>query len=157
MAVVRAADMTITDRDLTRIAKAFGVGRLESIGGFENALYRSEDNRIVRITHTSRRSVGQVEAEFGFMDYGFDQDDTGGHERPVKIYRVDDGRWSPAVTVEARVTLEPALLNFGEYSIDRRDRRWLNTATGEAAGYCARLPLWESIAIIQARAPGAEE
>lgn len=69
MSVKRANDFDLSIVDLAAIAARFGLGTLESIGGFENALFRSADGRIVRVTHTSRRSVGMVEAEFAFMDH----------------------------------------------------------------------------------------
>lgn len=66
MTVIRAADMTLTDADVRRAGALFGVDDLERLGGFENALYRAP-GRVVRITHTSRRSVTLVEGEFAFM------------------------------------------------------------------------------------------
>jgi len=40
---------------------------MQPLGGFENLLFRSDNGRVVRLTHTSRRSIGQVEAEVAFM------------------------------------------------------------------------------------------
>ena len=71
MSVTRASDMNLTDADVVRCAGAFGIESLKSIGGFENALFMSTDpgGRVLRLTHTSRRSVGMIEAEFAFMDH----------------------------------------------------------------------------------------
>lgn len=69
MSIVRGGDLELTGADLARAAGLFGLGELQRVGGFENALYRSDEGRIVRLTHTSRRSAGMIEAEFAFMDH----------------------------------------------------------------------------------------
>jgi len=66
VSIVRAADLALSDRDVRRAAELFDVAHLEALGGFENALFRAP-GRVVRITHTSRRSVEMVDAEFSFM------------------------------------------------------------------------------------------
>jgi len=38
---IRAADMVITDADLIRAAGLFDILSVESLGGYENPLYRS--------------------------------------------------------------------------------------------------------------------
>jgi len=76
-----------------------------------------------------------------------------GHTRPVAVYEITDGRWSTAGTVDARVSLEPARIVIGAQSIDRVDRRWLSGADEQPIGYCHRLPLWESLEIVEQRAP----
>ncbi len=71
MAPIRAADMVITDADLMGAARLFGIDEIEPIGGYESALYRSirPQGRILRITHTSRRSTELVAAEFSYMEH----------------------------------------------------------------------------------------
>lgn len=72
--VVRANEIELSEDDLRRISNLFEAGTLEKIGGFENLLYRSASGRVVRLTHTSRRDVGLVDAEFAFMDHLARQD-----------------------------------------------------------------------------------
>ena len=67
---------------------------------------------------------------------------------------VKDGAWSAAERVPARVSLDPPLLAMEQWSIERQTRRWQREPGGKPVGYCQRLPLWESIEIIAARAPG---
>ena len=78
---------------------------------------------------------------------------TGGHTRPVHSYDVTDGRWSARKVIAARLTLEPALIDLGDQSIDRVEGRWLQGPDHRPAGFCRRLPLWESLDIIAAKAP----
>lgn len=69
MTIVRAADLDLTAQDLSRAAARFGSAETEPLGGFENLLLRSSEppGRVLRLTHTSRRSVEMIEAEFEFM------------------------------------------------------------------------------------------
>lgn len=71
MEIVRAADLDLTPEDITRAAARFGIAETERLGGFENLLLRSLEppGRVLRLTHTSRRSVEMIEAEFEFMDH----------------------------------------------------------------------------------------
>lgn len=77
-----------------------------------------------------------------------------GHARPVNVYAVEDGVWASPQTVEARIILEPGVLEFGEHHIDRVDRSWWDADTDTQVGYCQRLPLWDSLDVIDARAAG---
>jgi hypothetical protein len=76
-----------------------------------------------------------------------------GHTRPVKVYTVEEGDWSGPEIIEAHLSLEPALLTFGDRRIDRVERRWLSGDDNELEGFCQRMPLWESIAMIDAKVP----
>ncbi len=67
--MVRANEIELSETDLLRVAGLFEAGQLERIGGFENLLYRSPVGRVIRLTHTSRRTVAFVEAEFAFMEH----------------------------------------------------------------------------------------
>ena len=80
-----------------------------------------------------------------------------GHTRPVFVYEVNEGRWSSRQVVEGRLVLEPGVLEFGDYSIDRVTRGWQRADSGATVGYCERLPLWESLEAIAANAPGDEQ
>jgi hypothetical protein len=71
-----------------------------------------------------------------------------GHTRPVHLYRVTDGQWAPLEIFEARLVLDPGILEFGSTQIDRVTRQWQDAATGQPLGYCARLPLWETLDVI---------
>ena len=71
-----------------------------------------------------------------------------GHKRPVKVYTVTDGLWSEGPTVEAHLSLDPATIMIGDHTIDRIDSRWLTGTDGESAGFCQRLPLWDSLEAI---------
>ena len=69
MTIIRAADLELQAADIAHAAGLFGIAEAESLGGFENALFRSTDppGRILRMTHTSRRNTAMVLAEFEFM------------------------------------------------------------------------------------------
>lgn len=78
----------------------------------------------------------------------------GGHDRPVTVYTVANGAWSPPAEHSMHISLEPGLLamDSGE-EVDRVTRRWQRAGGGEPLGYCARLPLWDTLSVIDARAP----
>ena len=78
---------------------------------------------------------------------------TGGHDRPVYSYDVTDGRWSERKEITARLTLEPALIDLGDRSIERVEGLWLQGRERRPVGSCRRLPLWESLDVIAAKAP----
>jgi hypothetical protein len=71
-----------------------------------------------------------------------------GHTRPVHVHRVTDGQWAPLEIIEARLVLDPGVLEFGPTQIDRITRQWQDAATGQPLGYCVRLPLWETLDVI---------
>jgi len=78
----------------------------------------------------------------------------GGHERPVTVYTVANGAWSPPTEQSMHISLEPGLLAMADgREVDRVTRRWQRTGTGEPLGYCVRLPLWDTLSVIEARAP----
>ena len=67
--ILRAAQMHLTESDLAAVSAAFGLADLTSLDGYENAVYRAElpVPHVLRITHTSRRRVSQIEAEMSFL------------------------------------------------------------------------------------------
>lgn len=73
MSIIRAAQLDLRPGDLAQVAGLFSVGELSPIGGFENALFRSADGQIVRLTHHSRRPMEMIEAELAFMQHLADQ------------------------------------------------------------------------------------
>lgn len=78
-----------------------------------------------------------------------------GHERPVTVYRVEDGAWSPPLAAQVRVALEPALLTMTDgHAIERRDRRWQRSEDALDIGYCERLPLWDALTEIDTNTQG---
>ena len=77
-----------------------------------------------------------------------------GHARPVHVYRVVEGSWSAKEIVEARLVLDPGVLEFGDHNIDRVTRAWRRAGTNAQVGYCSRLPLWDALESIEANAPG---
>ena len=68
---VRADALDPTEGDLAALGARYGLTSLERVGGFENLIYRSDerDGVVLRLTHTSRRSVADVEAETAFMEH----------------------------------------------------------------------------------------
>ncbi len=79
-----------------------------------------------------------------------------GHTRPMHVYRVTGGSWSPRETIEARLVLDPGVLEFGDRNIDRVTRAWIGADTDAPPGFCSRLPLWDALETIEANAPEAE-
>ena len=79
-----------------------------------------------------------------------------GHGRPVNIYEIEDGNWVGQETIEARLILEPGVLEFGRTNVDRVNRKWLDASTEAALGYCQRLPLWDSLDTISANSSSSD-
>ena len=79
-----------------------------------------------------------------------------GHTRPAHVYEVGAGKWSARKVVEAGLVLSPPVIELGGRNIDRVSRAWQRADTGEAIGYCARLPLWDALESIAASAPGSK-
>ena len=77
-----------------------------------------------------------------------------GHTRPVHVYTSIDGSWSAYEVIEARLVLDPGLLEFGDYNVDRVNRAWQEADGGKTVGYCSRLPLWDALDSIADKAPG---
>lgn len=84
--ILRAADIQLTESDLESISASFGLSELTSLDGYENAVYRADRPapHVLRITHTSRRSLSQIEAEMTFL------------------HRLEAGGISVAAPIEAR-------------------------------------------------------
>ncbi len=72
-----------------------------------------------------------------------------GHTRPAIVYAVTDGQWTDVEVIEARLILDPGVVELGDRTIDRVNRQWLISASSQPLGYCQRLPLWESLEAIQ--------
>ena len=79
-----------------------------------------------------------------------------GHARPAHVYEVAAGEWSARKVVEARLVLNPPVIELGGHNINRVSRVWQRADTGEAIGYCSRLPLWDALESIEASAPGSK-
>jgi len=78
----------------------------------------------------------------------------GGHERPVTVYTIANGAWSPPAEHSMHISLDPGLLAVDDgREVDRITRRWQRSGTREPLGYCVRLPLWDTLSVIDARAP----
>ena len=72
-----------------------------------------------------------------------------GHTRPAIVYTVTGGQWAEVEVIEARLVLDPGVVELGDRTIDRVNRQWLSSASSQPLGYCQRLPLWESLETIQ--------
>jgi hypothetical protein len=73
-----------------------------------------------------------------------------GHTRPAMVYTVSNGAWADVEVIEARLVLDPGVVELGDRTINRVNRQWLISASSQPLGYCQRLPLWESLDAIQA-------
>ena len=71
MEPVRADALNPSDADLEALGARYGLTSLQRVGGFENLIFRSDERGgvVLRLTHTSRRSVADVEAEVAFMEH----------------------------------------------------------------------------------------
>lgn len=133
MEPVRAADLTLTSADLEAAAGRFDIEGVEPIGGYENALYRSTrpQGRVIRITHTSRRSVGLVAAEFSYLEHLAD------HGVPVVApIRSNDGLVAEEMTTEDGETVVVACMTEAEGRFRARNE-WSDreiTAYGSVLG-----------------------
>jgi hypothetical protein len=108
------------------------------------------------VYHLQTRTFwSQVSTIWEWFITNFEQDSLArsGHTRPVKIYTVVAGEWSGPEVIEAHLALEPALITLGDRRIDRVERRWLSGEDNQLEGFCQRMPLWESIELIDAKAP----
>ena len=79
-----------------------------------------------------------------------------GHSRPVDIYTVKNGDWSRPATHSAHISLEPALLIFGDHDIDRADQSWRSAKSQKEIGFCQRVSLWDALDVIADNANLAE-
>lgn len=106
----------------------------------------------------TRTFWSQVSTIWEWFISNFRQDELAarGHTRPVHVYKVQNGIWPSKEIIEGRLILEPGVLEFGAYNIDRTNRAWQNVAMGETVGYCSRLPLWDALEVIEENAPGGE-
>lgn len=91
--------------------------------------------------------------EWFYSNFAQDELAARGHTRPVHVYRVAQGSWSAREIVEARLVLDPGVLEFGDHNIDRVSRAWLRADTNAGVGHCSRLPLWDALESIEANAP----
>lgn len=106
------------------------------------------------IYHIQTRTFwSQITTIWEWFIRNFDDTAADGHERPVLVYNVTEGKWPLPRTVQARVSLEPPVIGLNDYEIDRTNRRWRRGPELRPVGYCQRLPLWESIEIINDRKP----
>lgn len=108
------------------------------------------------IYHLQTRTFwSQIATIWEWFIANFDSDSlaASGHTRPVKVYSVTRGQWSGPQTLEAHVSLDPATIVIGEHTIDRVERRWLQSARTQVTGFCQRLPLWESLDVIARQLP----
>lgn len=80
-----------------------------------------------------------------------------GHTRPAIVYKVDNNAWLTQKEIEARLILDPGIVELGDTNIDRVNRQWLTSAGDAKLGYCRRLPLWESLDTIALHAGEAEQ
>jgi hypothetical protein len=109
---------------------------------------RIPDEGNFTVYHLQTRTFwSQVSTIWEWFIRNFDPDSLAqsGHTRPVDVYEIAGGLWSGPDTLEAHVALEPAIIEIGGHKIDRVKRTWLEGADGTAAGYCQRMPLWESL------------
>lgn len=118
MTIVRAADLELQTADVAHAAGLFGITEAESLGGFENALFRSSDppGRILRLTHTSRRGVEMVLAEFEFMAHVAAQG-----VQVVAPIRSRDGRLVEEVEIASGDPLVVACMTEAPGRFRRRD------------------------------------
>jgi len=72
-----------------------------------------------------------------------------GHTRPVHVYAVVDGQWQPQTVIEARLILDPGVLELDDTYVDRVNSQWLGGGTRQPIGYCQRLPLWDALEVIE--------
>ena len=79
-----------------------------------------------------------------------------GHTRPVNIYQIKDGVWQDPEREEARLILDPGVLELGATTINRVNREWLDASSNQSLGYCQRLPLWDSLDTITQNASVSE-
>jgi hypothetical protein len=103
----------------------------------------------------TRTFWSQIATIWEWFITNFDPDSlaVAGHRRPVMVYTVTDGSWSKPQTLEAHVSLDPATIVIGDDTIDRIESRWLRGAAMRPAGFCQRLPLWDSLETIAAQSP----
>lgn len=123
MTIVRAADLDLTDQDIAQAADLFGIAETERLGGFENALFRSiaPPGRVLRLTHTSRRSVEMIHAEFEFMSHVAEQG-----VPVVAPIRSLDGRLVEEVEIASGEHLVVACMTEAQGRFRRRDE-WTDT------------------------------
>ena len=71
-----------------------------------------------------------------------------GHGRPADVYTIIDGVWGTQETIEARLILDPAVIELDNTKINRVNREWLSATSDQSLGYCQSLPLWGALETI---------
>jgi hypothetical protein len=90
--------------------------------------------------------------EFFVANFSTDGLAARGHTRPVRMITVDDGVWAKPVSIEGRLILDPPIIELSRMSIDRTDNSWRVASNSDVVGFCYRLPLWESLELIEQHA-----
>ncbi len=77
-----------------------------------------------------------------------------GHTRPIDRYDIQNGEWKIPQRIDARLTLDPGVIDLAQTKIDRITREWLDK-NNQAIGTCQRLPLWMSLETISKNTSGS--
>ncbi|MEC9375163.1 MAG: hypothetical protein VYA80_02185 [Pseudomonadota bacterium] len=98
----------------------------------------------------TRTFWSQISTIWEWFITNFEQDSLArsGHSRPVTIFNIRNGEWSSPELGEAHLSLDPAIISIGARYIDRIERRWININDDQVEGFCHRMPLWESLELI---------
>ena len=101
----------------------------------------------------TRTFWSQISTIWEFFIKNFNDDAVKGHRRPVNIIKVDENNWSYPQIGEARISIDPNTIYIEEKMIDRESSQWIELVTNNHIGFCYRLPLWESLEIIEEHNP----
>ncbi len=116
-------------------------------------------DRSFTLYHLQTRTFwSQISTIWEWFIANFDSDSLAatGHTRPVTVHSVTDGIWSAAQTAQAHLSLDPAIIVIDGHTIDRIKSQWLHGPDLQPAGYCQRMPLWESLDTITRQLPAGK-
>jgi len=98
----------------------------------------------------TRTFWSQISTIWEFFIKNFEGYEVKGHTRPVRIFEIMNNVWQQKGVYEAEILLDPNLIKVDSIEIDRNNNSWLNK-DGNSLGYCQRLPLWDSLDVIDSK------
>ena len=109
------------------------------------------DNESYTLIHLETRTFwSQISTIWEFFVRNFEGYEVKGHSRPVNLYYSQDGKWSKIEVADARISVDPNLIQIKQFVIDRVSREWISQ-DDQSLGTCERAPLWKTLEYIDQR------
>ena len=109
------------------------------------------DDESYALIHLETRTFwSQISTIWEFFVRNFEGYEVKGHSRPVIIYYSQDGKWSDIEVADARISVDPNLIQIKQFVIDRVSREWISQ-NDQSLGTCKRVPLWKTLEYVNQR------